>query len=112
MPRPSQTFAVRMVDGNGKAVLDLADTSKLLAGDEVEWISGKLDVTITFGENSIFGQPDLKMPPDVASKRLTVLDSAPQSAQRSYEAQDNTSGQAFRRLGQQPAAHPVMIFGP
>lgn len=110
-PRPSQTFTVRMVDDGGKAILDLGDTPQLLAGDEVDWISGKLDVTVTFGENSIFGQPDLKMPPDLSSKKLTVLGTAPQSTQHSYQAKDNGSGQAYRRLGQ-PAAHPVMIFGP
>ncbi len=110
MPRPSQTFTVRMVDDNGKASFDLADTPKLLAGDQVEWISGKLDATVKFGETNIFGQIELKMPPDVASKRLTVLGTAPQSTERSYEADDG-SGQAYRRLGQ-PAAHPVMIFGP
>ena len=48
MPRPSQKFIVGLVDDNDKAVLDVADIGSLLAGDEVEWISGSLDVTIAF----------------------------------------------------------------
>jgi len=111
MPRPSKKFVVGLVDDNGKAVLDVADLGSLLPGDEVEWVSGSLDVTIAFAGAELFGQAQYRMPPGVTSKRLTVLASAPQSSQETYDITEEGSGQEYYRKGQ-PAAHPVMIFGP
>jgi hypothetical protein len=111
MPRPSQKFVVGLVDDNGKAILDVPDIGSLQAGDEVEWVSGSLDVTIAFAGAELFGQSEFRMPPSVTSKRLTVLASAPQSTQEPYDITDEETGESFRRQGQ-PAAHPVLIFGP
>ena len=110
MPRPSKKFVVPLVDQQGKAI-PVADAGTLLPGDEVEWVSGALDVTVTFGRTDIFGQTELKIPPAVPSKKLTVQQGAPQGAQEDYTILDNGSGVEFRRVGD-PRAHPVMIFGP
>jgi hypothetical protein len=110
MPRPSKKFIVPLVGQQGEAI-PVVDAGVLLPGDEVEWVSGTLDVTVSFGRADIFGQPDLKMPPGVPSKKLTVQPGAPQTTQHSYTILDNVTQQEFRRQGQ-PAAHPVMIFGP
>lgn len=111
MPRPSQKFVVGLVDDTGKAILDVADLGSLLPGDQVEFVSGSLDVTIAFAGAGVFGEAEYRLPPGVTSKRLTVLASAPHGSQESYEITEEGSGQSYRRQGQ-PAAHPVMIFGP
>jgi hypothetical protein len=111
MPRPSQKFVVGLVDGNGEAILDVADIGKLEEGDEVEFVSGSLDVTIAFAGAQIFGQDKYRLPSNVNSKSLKVLATAPQSSQEPYTITDEESGETFRRLNE-PAAQPVMIFGP
>ena len=111
MPRPSQKFVVGLIDANGKAILDVPDTGKLLPGDEVEFVSGSLDVTIAFAGRQVFGESKFHMPPGVTSQKLTVLASAPQTTSEDYDITDEETGESFRRQGQ-PAAHPVLIFGP
>jgi hypothetical protein len=111
MPRPSQKFIVGLVDDNGKAILDVQDIGSLLPGDEVEFVSGSLDVMIAFAGAEIFGETQYHLPPSVSSKKLTVLASAPHTTQQDYDITDEVTGESFRRQGQ-PAAHPVMIFGP
>jgi hypothetical protein len=111
MPRPSKKVTVGLIDVNGRPALDVQDLSDLLPGDEVEFISGSLDTTIAFAGAEIFGETEYRLPPAVNSKRLTVLASAPHGSQEAYEITDEGSGQTYRRQGE-PAAHPVMIFGP
>jgi hypothetical protein len=111
MPRPSKKVVVGLIDDNGRPALDVQDLGDLLPGDEVEFISGSLDTTIAFAGAEIFGEAEYRMPPAVNSKRLTVLGTAPKTTQETYEITDEGSGQTYRRQGQ-PAAHPVMIFGP
>lgn len=91
--------------------IEVVDVDRLYPGDEVEWTSGGLDVTLDFGGTDIFGQATLRIPANTPSATLTVQPGAPVTQQRPYTILDNGSGQNLYRPGG-ARSHPVMIFGP
>jgi hypothetical protein len=106
------TIDLLNVQGQPIDVMDAGtQQSYLRVNDEVEWVSGQLDVTLTFDSRSMFGQPHLHIPSHKDKDKLKVVGAPPMIEQRSYTIVDTVTPHAFRRLGE-PRSHPVMIIGP
>lgn len=105
----SKKIVIPLVVQNGTPMPVVA-VGLLYPGDEVEWVSGALDVTLDFPSSNIFGDTTFKMPPTVTSMTLLVQPNAPHDSQENYKILDHGSGKAFP--GVTLRTQPVMIFGP
>jgi hypothetical protein len=110
----AKTITVNLVDPQGDPI-DVQDAgtqaSYLQVGDTVEWLSGGLDVTLTFDSPDIFGVDKLRIPHYKSSDSRQVLAAPPAVEQRVYPIVDVVTPHAFRRLND-TKSHPVMIIGP
>lgn len=89
--------------------MPVVDAALLYAGDEVEWVSGSLDVTLTFPDTSVFAMSEIRMGTSMTSMSLAVQ-VVPQENQQKYTILDHGSGLQFPGVNQ--STQPVMIFGP
>ena len=102
------------VEKEGDALMRVGDAGTIEVGDEVEWVSGDLDVTLEFPRKEIFGKKTFPMPPEVTALTLTVKEvpDPPSQQPEDYRIIDDPGGDFPGGTAQNPRNQPVMIFGP
>jgi hypothetical protein len=105
---------VLYVQKQGDQLLHVGDAGMIQKGDQVEWVSGGLDLKLQFPRSDIFGEPEYPMPPEEPTLTLTVKNAqAPSQHPEDYQILDVASQGYFPGgTAQDPRAQPVMIFGP